>query len=126
MNIVDQMIVLSVFRQVEDDLHLCVQIENNLTHNLCHLITIYAEDQKEREICLHYFYSQKPSKDINPEFMKGRFNERTNYWWPRVNSDKYGNRISSEDHIIECHKQRLEFIRHLIGKVEQMSISQTV
>jgi hypothetical protein len=123
MNIADQMIVLSVFRQVEDDLHLCVQIENKLTHNLCHLISVYAEDANEKNLCYEYLHSQRPCKSLNSEFMYGRYNINTSYWWPRRDINVL---TVKEDYITECHKQRLEFIRHLIGKVEQMSISQTI
>lgn len=124
MNIVDQLIVLSVLRQVEDDLHLCVQIENKITHNLCHLISVYAEDAKEKNLCLEYLHSEKPSETNNKEFVFGRYTPGETYWWSRYDEPIKNNGFSqdmwegNEDHITECHKQRLEFVRHLIWKLE--------
>lgn len=123
MNIVDQMIVLSVFNQVEEELSLAVQIENTLPMALCHLIVIHCENRQEQDICISYLWSQRPSADINSQFIKDRYRSDSEFWWPRYDYDSDWNRISSEDYVLECNKQRLEFIRHLIGKVEQMSIS---
>jgi len=127
MNIVDQITVLSVFRQIEDELSLSVQLENTLPLALCNQIAIHKENKRDYEICMEYLHSQRPTEHVNRKFMYDRYNEEGMFWWKRYD---YGEdnirRKASDDHILQCNKQRLEFIRYLIGKVEQMSISQTV
>ena len=128
MNIADQITVLSVFREIEDELSLSVQLENTLSLPLCNQILIHTKaSSKDRDVCMEYLHSQKPTQHVNSKFMYDRFSPNSQVWWIRYDYSPRSRRMSSnDDHVLQCNKQRLEFIRYLIHKVEQMSISQTV
>jgi len=125
MNIVDQITVLSVFRQIEDELSLSVQLENTLPLALCNQVLMHAKgSSRDYEVCIVYLHSQRPTQHVNSKFMYDRYFEEGEFWWKRYDYDKDYIRIKgSDDHVLQCNKQRLEFIRHLIDKVQQMSVS---